>query len=146
MSRPVEPSKSRVPVEPSRSRVLGRWPRHAVASRSRVTEERSWLSGHVSNDYNTILLSGNTQSDVQSPPKVQPIRKPPPEIDKTIHNPKKARGTRFQTTPRKGVLDIGYWRYPYPGHGKCLAPFRHGRRAIRKKTTDEELSPCDQRQ
>ena len=132
ISRPVEPSKSRVPVEPSRSRVPGRWPRQAVASRSRVMGRRSWKTGHVPTQHNT--------------PKVQRNRKPPPEIDKTIHNPEKVRGIRYQTTPRKGVLDIGYWRYPCPGHGEGLAPFRHGRCAIRERPIGKDLIPCDQRQ
>ena len=47
---------------------------------------------------------------------------------------------------RKEMLDIGYWRYPYPGHGKCLAPFRHGRRAIRERPIGEDIIPHDQRQ
>ena len=88
------------------------WPRQALASRSRVIGRRSWKSGHVPKHHNT--------------PKVQRNKKPPPEIDKTIHNPGKVRGTRYQTTLRKGVLDIGYWywRYPYPGHGEGFAPFK----------------------
>ena len=61
LSWPVEPSKSRVPVEPSKSRVPGRWPRQAVANRSRVTGSRSWQSGHVPKHYNT--------------PTVQPVKK-----------------------------------------------------------------------
>ena len=129
MSRPAKPGKSRVPVEPSRSRVPSRWPRQAVASRSRVMGRRSWQSGHVPKHYNT--------------PKVQPIKKSPPEINKTIHNPEKVRGTRYQTTPRKGVLDIGYWRYPYPDHGVALAPFRHGRHGVREKPFGRDLIPHD---
>ena len=62
ISCPVEPNKSRMPVEPSISRGPGRWPRQAVASRSRAMRRSSWQSGHVSNHYNTFLLSGNTQT------------------------------------------------------------------------------------
>ena len=79
ISWPVEPNKSGVPVEPSRSRVPGRWPRQAVASRSRVMRRSSWQSGLIPKHYNT--------------PKVQPTQKPPPEINKTICNPKKAQGS-----------------------------------------------------
>ena len=132
MSPPLEPNKSRVSVEPNRSRVPGRWPRQAVASRSRVMGSRSWQSGHVPKHYNT--------------PKVQSVKKPPPKLDKTIHNPKKAQGTWYQTTPGKGVLDIEYSRCPYPGHGIDLGPFRHGRRAIRERPIGERLSPRDRRQ
>ena len=41
------------------------------------------------------------------------------------------------------MLDIEYWRYLYPGHGEGLAPFRHGRRAIRKRPIGEDLTPHD---
>ena len=92
----------------------------------------SWRSGRVLKHYNT--------------PEVQPVKKPLAEIDKTIHNPEKVQGTQYQTTPRKGVLDIGYWRYPYPGHGVGLAPFRHGRRGVRERPFSEDLIPHDQRQ
>ena len=52
---------------------------------------------------------------------IQRTKKPPPEINKTILNQR----PRHQTAPQKGVLDIGYWRFPYPGHGIGLKEKRH---------------------
>ena len=42
--------------------------------------------------------------------------------------------------------DIGYWRYPYQGHGVGLAPFRHGRRGVPERPFGEDLIHHDRRQ
>ena len=45
------------------------------------------------------------------------------------------------TLVRALVLDIGYWRYPCPGHGVGLAAFRHSRCGIRERPIGKEPSP-----
>ena len=109
ISWPVEPNKSRVPVEPSRSRGPGRWPRQTVASGSMAMGRRSRKSGHVPKHHNT--------------PKVQRNKKPPPEIDKTIHNPGKVRGTRYlPNDTAKGCARYRVLEVPVSGSRRRFGP------------------------